>query len=286
MSRKRCVSCDDRGDEHAHTPSAADPRGTVPAALLGRRSPGVSTLAGAGALTKLALRRDRLMLAIWVYALTAFVAFSVYGLNGLYSDTAARLSFISGAAHNPAFLALYGPLYGTSIGSLTAWRDAVLGGVGTGLLSIFLVIRHTRGDEEAGRLELVGSAVVGRHAALVSALLVACGANVALGLAMAAGAVLSPSPLRCRSRSTSPNGICSRRSPSGSCSSRSWLRAPRSSWSCPGHGRRTRAGARHRPRSRRGSRQPRVSVEGPDSCGGLPRYASPSGPGRRFERDR
>lgn len=149
----------------------------------------MSTLTGTGALTKLALRRDRLMLAIWVYALTAFVAFSVYGLKGLYSTTAARLSFISGAAHNPAFLALYGPLYGTSIGSLTAWRDAVLGGVGTGLLSIFLVIRHTRGDEEAGRLELVGSAVVGRHAALVSALLVACGANVVLGLAMAAGAV-------------------------------------------------------------------------------------------------
>src|SRR5208282_3297018 len=45
---------------------------------------------------------------------------------------------------------------------------------------IYIVVRHTRADEEAGRLELVGSAVVGRQAALTAGLLTAVSANVAV----------------------------------------------------------------------------------------------------------
>ena len=47
-------------------------------------------------------------------------------------------------------------------------------------MTIFIVIRHTRGDEEAGRLELVGSTVVGRQAPLTAGLLTAVTANVAI----------------------------------------------------------------------------------------------------------
>src|SRR5712691_4694600 len=50
--------------------------------------PGVHTLTGTGALTRLALRRDRAMLIIWVYALTAFVASTVYGIGKLYPTAA------------------------------------------------------------------------------------------------------------------------------------------------------------------------------------------------------
>jgi ABC-2 type transport system permease protein len=149
----------------------------------------VTTLTGTGALTKLAFRRDRIMLVIWIYALTAFVAASVYGFRKLYPAAGARIEFITAAGHNPALLSLYGPLYGTSLGTLTAWRDAALGGVGLGLMSIFIVIRHTRADEETGRLELIGSAVVGRHAALVTAMAVALIANVTIGVLMATAAI-------------------------------------------------------------------------------------------------
>lgn len=149
----------------------------------------MNTLTGTGALTRLALRRDRVMLIIWIYALTAFVAASVYGFKDLYPTAAARVEFISAAGHNPALLSLYGPLFGNSLGTLTAWRDAALGGVGMGLMAIFIVIRHTRADEESGRLELVGSAAVGRHAALVSALLVSCAASVTVAVIMAVAAI-------------------------------------------------------------------------------------------------
>jgi Putative exporter of polyketide antibiotics len=53
------------------------------------------------------------------------------------------------------------------------------------VLVAVIVVRHTRADEEAGRLELVGAGAVGRHAALTAALLVALLAD--LGLAALTG---------------------------------------------------------------------------------------------------
>jgi polyether ionophore transport system permease protein len=58
----------------------------------------------------------------------------------------------------------------------------VWGAASAVLLTIFIVVRHTRADEEAGRLELVGSAAVGRQAPLTAALLAAVAANLALAL--------------------------------------------------------------------------------------------------------
>jgi ABC-2 type transport system permease protein len=149
----------------------------------------MSTLTGTGALLRLAFRRDRNMLVIWLYVLTAFVAATVYGFRNLYSTAAARESFVAAAGHNPALLSLYGPLYGNSLGSLTAWRASAFLGIGAGLMSIFLVIRHTRADEESGRHELIGAAVVGRHAPLACAVGVAWIANLVIGVTMSAAAI-------------------------------------------------------------------------------------------------
>ena len=65
---------------------------------------------------------------------------------------------------------------------MSAWRYGVWAAIFAALMSVFLVIRHTRADEEAGRLELVGSAAVGRLAALTAGLLVALTANVLLAV--------------------------------------------------------------------------------------------------------
>jgi ABC-2 type transport system permease protein len=53
---------------------------------------------------------------------------------------------------------------------------------------MFLVGRHTRSDEETGRAELVRSARVGRHAPMLCALLLACLANLAVGVVVFAAA--------------------------------------------------------------------------------------------------
>jgi len=130
-------------------------------------------LAGTGALARLAFRRDRIMLPAWVYVITAAIASNSYSLNKLYPTAAARAELAASGGHNPALVFLYGRMWGDSLGAVSAWRYGVWAAIFASLMSIFLVIRHTRADEEAGRLELVGSAAVGRLAALTAALLVA-----------------------------------------------------------------------------------------------------------------
>lgn len=54
-------------------------------------------------------------------------------------------------------------------------------------MGIFLVMRHTRGEEQEGRLELMRSGIIGRYAPVTAAFLVASGAAVLLGLLLGAG---------------------------------------------------------------------------------------------------
>jgi ABC-2 type transport system permease protein len=137
-------------------------------------------LAGTGALARLAFRRDRIMLPAWVYVITVLIASNSYSLGKLYPTAEARDALASSGGRNPALVFLYGRFWGDSLGAVSAWRYGVWAAIFAALMSIFLVIRHTRADEEAGRLELVGSAAVGRLAALTAALLVAVAANVLL----------------------------------------------------------------------------------------------------------
>jgi ABC-2 type transport system permease protein len=144
-------------------------------------------LAGWRELARLAARRDRIMLAAWVYLLTVLVVSTGYSFRGLYKTPASRAAVASGIGHDAATLALGGPLYGDSIGALTVYKVGAACALGAGLMSIFLVIRHTRADEEAGRLELVGSTAVGRGAALTVGLLVAAAASAALAVLTGTG---------------------------------------------------------------------------------------------------
>src|SRR5216684_701211 len=116
---------------------------------------GSTQLTGTRTLIRLAARRDRVILVIWLYALTASVASTAYSFRHLYPTSYERARFATGINGNASILAVYGPVYSHSLGGLTAWRIAVVAAVGAALMGIFTVIRHTRADEEAGRLELV-----------------------------------------------------------------------------------------------------------------------------------
>lgn len=126
---------------------------------------------GTGKLVRLILRRDRWLLPLWLL-LALFPASAVNSLNGLYSTAAERQEFTASMESNSALMVLYGRLYGSSLGELSAWRSGFIP-VFFGLLTLLFVIRHTRVEEESGRRELVGAAVIGRHAPLLAALVVA-----------------------------------------------------------------------------------------------------------------
>ncbi|WP_410629663.1 ABC transporter permease [Amycolatopsis sp. cmx-4-83] len=158
-------------------------------ATLSRAEAGVAPaheLAGTWHLTRLALRRDRVVLPIWIVLLSVVPASTVNTFTQFYPTVADRLALQAGANANPSYALLYGPPFDlTTAGGFIAWRMCGFLALLTGLMAVFTVTRHTRAEEDTGRAELLASAVVGRYAALTSALLVAGGASVLIGLVQA-----------------------------------------------------------------------------------------------------
>jgi ABC-2 type transport system permease protein len=145
-------------------------------------SPG-SVLAGTGTLIRFILRRDRIKLPAWLLGTTVLLSFFARALSEITAVEEQRQDLrriMDGAVG-----ALFGPGYGRD--DITAERY-VVGVYGlfflvlAALMSMQLVSRHTRADEQSGRAELIRSTVVGRHAQLTAVLIVAVGANALLAL--------------------------------------------------------------------------------------------------------
>ncbi|WP_250302609.1 ABC transporter permease [Streptomyces sp. A 4/2] len=152
--------------------------------------------AGTGVLWRLALRRDRIMLPVWALALGGSYASVVSSLSSLYGTAAERADLARSMNANSSLRALYGPAFSDSPGGLTAWRMVAFGAALAAVLSLVVVVRHTREEEETGRQELLSSAMVGRRAPLTAALLTALTAQAALAAVTAAGLVASGVPGR------------------------------------------------------------------------------------------
>jgi polyether ionophore transport system permease protein len=139
-------------------------------------------LDGTGRLVRLALRRDRVQLPIWLVALTATQALSVQSVLDLYPTREELHTFAVSSAKSPVVLATNGLVSGDTAGAVLASQTLLLIAIGAALMSTLLVVRHTRQEEETGRAEMVRAAIVGRYAMLTAALIVALGTNVALGV--------------------------------------------------------------------------------------------------------
>lgn len=152
---------------------------------LARTAPrGDSEFTGTGTLIRFALRRDRIRIPVWIAALTAATAGTASSFTDLY-PTAADRAGISQTINSPAGLAMTGPagyLRDYSLGSMMGHQMLGFTAIMVGLMSVLLVVRHSRAEEESGRAELVRAAVVGRHAQLTAALIVTAAANALLGL--------------------------------------------------------------------------------------------------------
>jgi ABC-2 type transport system permease protein len=149
--------------------------------------------AGTGQLLRLAVRRDRVVGTVWILGLFVFALSQAASIISLYPtqadlDRLARTA--AGIGANPAVVALQGPAYDPSTyGGATAWQVVTPGVFLLGLMSMFLVTRHSRQEEETGRAELVSAGVVGRYAWLAAALLYVLGVNVVLAALTAVGYV-------------------------------------------------------------------------------------------------
>ncbi|MFJ2863431.1 ABC transporter permease [Kitasatospora sp. NPDC087314] len=161
----------------------------TPTAAPGRPRRSSATLAGTAALLRFDLRRDRVRIPAWVLGLGLLTLASANSVHAVYPTVADRAS-IAHASADPAVLAMTGPghyLTDYTWGAMLGHRLLGLLAVLAGLMSVLIVSRHTRSEEESGRAELVRSAAVGRHAQLAAALATTAVADLALGLLIAAG---------------------------------------------------------------------------------------------------
>jgi ABC-2 type transport system permease protein len=146
-------------------------------------------------LARLALRRDRIQLPVWIVGLTITLLGSVSSIVGLYPTEEDRLALTISSANSPVGLMGNGLVSGSSVGATLAAQALLFVLTAAALMSTFAVVRHTRQNEETGRAELVGAGIVGRHASLTAALLVVAAANVVLGLLSALTLVAYDLPL-------------------------------------------------------------------------------------------
>ncbi|MFC9786244.1 ABC transporter permease [Rhodococcus sp. NPDC127528] len=158
--------------------------GGRPATTTTRGDPNFS---GTLLLLRLALRRDRIVLPLWVLLLSVPLA-SVYvgSIESIYPSEAERAALTATIMGSPAQRAMYGNIYNDSLGAVGIWKAGMFYTL-IAVAVILTVIRHTRAEEESGRTELLDSTSVGRYAGLTAALTVSFGASLLTGAIGAAG---------------------------------------------------------------------------------------------------
>ncbi|MDH6182118.1 ABC-2 type transport system permease protein [Microbacteriaceae bacterium SG_E_30_P1] len=140
-------------------------------------------------------RRDRWVLTIWILGIAALGLAAANAISSEFAEEAERAAIVAVAAANPAFLFLRGLPDGTSVGVVAFFQAFSFTAVLAGLMSTFLVARHTRADEEQGRGELVQSTPVRRASPLLATVALGVIANVVLAALVAAGYAASGLPI-------------------------------------------------------------------------------------------
>jgi ABC-2 type transport system permease protein len=140
-------------------------------------------MTGVRTLLRLYLRRDRIMLPAWILGGVVLYYSQAVSTDGLYATQADLDKAAKSIGGNAAFIAMLGPDRAlNTLGGQVAWQSVAFGIIVAGLMSMFIIGRHTRAEEESGRDELIRSAVVARSAPMIAAAIVAIGANVLLGV--------------------------------------------------------------------------------------------------------
>ena len=166
---------------------------TTPARARHHAAPSASRWTGTAHLVRLALRRDRVRLTVWISVLTAMMLYTPNALELAYPDEAQRRTRVQ-LLQTPAGIMMGGPMFGrneTDLGAMMANELMLTLIVATSILAILTVIRHTRAEEEGGTAELVLASPVGRYARTTAALLVVGAVNAVIAVTMTAAMAAS-----------------------------------------------------------------------------------------------
>ena len=139
-------------------------------------------------------RQDRVTLPVWILGITLLSFATSTAVATQFGDEESQAAILTLAASNPAFLFLRGLPDGTGVGAVVFFQGYAFTAVLAGLMSTFLVVRHTRSDEELGRDELLGAVPLPRAASLAATLVLGTAANLLLAVFVAAGFVAAGLP--------------------------------------------------------------------------------------------
>lgn len=132
-------------------------------------------------------RRDRIRAPVWLAAIVGIAAASALSVVAVYQTDEDLQSYATLAQANVAFKAIAGPGYGlddVTLGAVVMNEVALYTYVAVALMAVFLVVRHTRAEEETERAELVRAAPVGRYASLTATLVWVSGLAVLTGVGL------------------------------------------------------------------------------------------------------
>lgn len=147
----------------------------------------MNTLAGTGRLVRFIIRRDRWRLLIWIVAVVGLMISFAASSADLY-PTPEALQARAVVMDTPFGVAFSGPRIGLdnyTFGALLSNEYVGFVAVTLALMSVFLIVRNTRVEEQTGRSELVRANPVGRHGVAAAALIVVTGAQVLIGVLLA-----------------------------------------------------------------------------------------------------
>jgi ABC-2 type transport system permease protein len=163
--------------------------------MSGRRDvAGPERFAGTGQLVRLALRRDRMRIPLWVVGLVGVLYLSAQSMPGLYQTQAEIDAYAALVGQSPATKAIAGPSVGLhTLSGIVMYETYLTVIAGISIMAVLMASRHTGVEVAAGRPEHLRATEAGRHAGAAAAMIVTGGTCVLVGAGMAA--VLPATPL-------------------------------------------------------------------------------------------
>ena len=139
-------------------------------------------------LIKFILKRERVISLIWVLSLVLISSAIAPGMASLFDDEA-RAQFAA-VYDNPVMVAMLGPIYGAdnyTAGAMYGGMMLLWYAIAVAVMNVFIVVRHTRANEEQGREEVIRSLPVGRLANINAVMISAAIINGILAVATGIG---------------------------------------------------------------------------------------------------
>lgn len=134
------------------------------------------------------LKRNKFKIFLWLTLLTILTLLIPPAFENMYSNEA-KMGPIIEMSKNPAMEVMLGPgdFNDVNIGVLFAHEMTLFTGIMVAIMNILIVARDTRGDEADGKTEILKALPIGKHAPLISHLLMNIFSNGLLAILFVVG---------------------------------------------------------------------------------------------------